>query len=66
LRDRGSKRSLTYMKLKKIFRLTAIYLRKKERSVDLIKLLYSKKVAKTTAREFEEFRKKLSKKFETR
>jgi predicted CopG family antitoxin len=31
---------------------------KKQRSADLMKLIYSKKVAKTTAREFEQFRKK--------
>ena len=37
---------------------------KKKNNADLAKLIYSKKLAKTSAREFEEFRKKLSKRLE--
>jgi len=37
---------------------------KKQRNTDLMKLIYSKKVVRTTAREFEESRKNLSKRLE--
>ena len=39
-------------------------LRESFRGADLLRLIYSEKVARTTAREFEEFRRELSKRAE--